>query len=372
MSNYYNNNNFNGGNGFNPYAQKGTSFQTNASAQNMPIMTQFLNDAQMELLKKKPNTISSTLTQIEYYTAICTHKDKKGNPKIEDIGGGRVRCSICGKVFRPLALDTPIDEIKRIIADCDNLWQNIKFYWGNAPTQMKDVFMAIAFNEKAPEFWDLAVKYFTKIQETFNNNNEIYNGYNDNTFNTLSHLIGGSNMFGGYNNPFMMNNGYQNMYPPNNMGMNMGNPAMNNMGMNPNYYNNNNYQANNVPNYNNYNPNPNQQMNNNPNNQANQFAMPNNPIGYHERPMNEMNNNNTGYGINSNTLVQNANNNKVTAMGEVPIPGYEQPAMNNTNEQNTNQTGNVNPAIINANSTGTTNPNLKQPTGIKIEKKFQG
>lgn len=379
MSNFYNNNNFNGfnGGGFNPYAQRGTGFQANGTNQTLPAMTQFLNEAQMELLKKKPSTIAPRLTEMEYYIAICTHKDKHGNPKVEDIGGGQVRCAICGQIFTPLGLETPIEQIKKAVQEINNVWNSIKLYWGNAPMQIKDVYMAAAFNDKAPEFWNLAVKYFSSVQDQIGRSNEIYNGYGDNTFNTLSHIIGGSNVFGGGYNPYNMPNMYnQPMYNYNNPMMGgavMPNP---NMGTPNGYFNNNgNFPNNNVPNYNNtgFNQNPNGFVNNqtpqqpqmNPNTS---YAMPNNPIGYHERPMTEMSNPNASYGINTNSLVQN-NNEKVTAMGEVPIPGFE--SNPTTNQIQNQQPVQQNPATVTNNATAV-NPNLKQPNNIKIEKKFQG
>lgn len=288
------NNNFSN----NPMFSGGTSYP-NQKPQERPVMRNMLNKQQASMLQQQSDSFDVKLTEREFYKAICTHKNPEtGAITLTKLPNGKHHCSICGEEFYLLNLNTPDEDIIKILSNVNDLFQTIKTYYGNAPDALKDLYIIQGFLSKFLPLWHIAKSYFENATNAAGGN--VQQNSDQYAFQALANAFGGGLMGGMIPG---MNGGYYNNAPqygaatmPPNYGGGQPNygtdPQYGAASMPPNY-------GGGQPNYtgqpstpnNGYvyaGPNPNISNNGgygiNTANYGNTGAVPNNPMGYVETP----------------------------------------------------------------------------------------
>lgn len=200
----FNNNNF----GTNPMFNGGTSYP-NAQPKQPPVMKNMINKQQAQMLQQNNDTIDVKLTEKEYYKSICTHKNlDTGAIALTKLPNGKHHCSICGEDFFLLNLNTPDEDILKILSNTNDLFQSIKTYYGDAPETLKDMYIIQGFLAKFLPLWHIAKSYFENATNAggmgAQQNSDQY------AFQALANMFGGGML--GSMIPGMANNGY---YAPN-------------------------------------------------------------------------------------------------------------------------------------------------------------
>ena len=327
----------------NPYYQNNfAGYQYNAQPQQNIQMTQFLTPEEIkEIQQKTPQAFQTKLTRDEYLRSICSHKNHQGKLCIENLPNGRCRCTICGAEFNLIDMDTSIEEIKMICRRFEDLMQTIKLYYGNAPKEIKPIYIMTGFIKEFPVLWQIAKTYFEKAT--------AYPGYDmqqdgmQNGFQILQNIFGGPNpYYAAAANP------YYNPNVPNGIYAAPMNP--NGMPQNPNYN----------PNYGSYYGQPPVAPNYGaaPNPYGAPNTMPNNgPV---------VQDPGTGYGFNP--TIQNPNPNQTPSVGVNPIGFVENPQdfTATVPQNNVAQGQQVQGPTTTTGGQAPLNPNMVQPADTKV------
>lgn len=214
------NNNFSN----NPMFSGGTSYP-NQKPQERPVMRNMINKQQANMLQQNSDSLDVRLTEREFYKSICTHKNvETGAITLTKLPNGKHHCSICGEEFYLLDLNTPDEDIIKILSNVNDLIQSTKTYYGNAPDALKDLYIIQGFLAKFLPLWHIAKSYFENATNATGNN--VQQNADQYAFQTLANAFGGGIMGGmipGMNTGYYANN---QQYPQYNQPQNYGQPPM--------------------------------------------------------------------------------------------------------------------------------------------------
>ena len=139
-----------------------------------------LTEEEQKEIAKVPTEFQTKLTRNEFLRCICTHRDKYGMYKLEELPaddiqnegyGQHCRCSICGAEFHLLQSDTPLDYIDRTVDAAYDILQSAKTMVNNPPQSMREYYMIIALLKRLKQLWRIAVKSADKTLGQFNQAN---------------------------------------------------------------------------------------------------------------------------------------------------------------------------------------------------------
>src|SRR5574344_38634 len=93
---------------------------------------QLLTKKQMDELRAKPASVRYKINYTNFLSSQCTHKNENKNITINSIEpnekGHNVQCSVCGETWKMIPLDTPVDDIRRMVDNVISILHSIKAY----------------------------------------------------------------------------------------------------------------------------------------------------------------------------------------------------------------------------------------------------
>lgn len=189
---------------------------------NSKYNNQLLTDKQLEELKSKPVSVQYKINYNNFLASQCTHK-ANGQIAVNSIEpnekGHDMQCSVCHETWKMFPLDTPKEDVFRIVDNFVSLLQTLKVYNIFTPQEASNVYVCTAMAKLVPEIWNHAVNEFKTTYKNMSNTNQAYNYSFDNYPDLISQLFAS---FGGGTNGFVNNSNavYTNMVNP---GMNINN-----------------------------------------------------------------------------------------------------------------------------------------------------
>lgn len=160
-----------------------------------------LTQEEINRLRSKGELWSIALTQDEVLRCKCNHRDHNGQITLVDAGNGLVRCTICDAQF---PIDTvPQEAVEEAVQRVQDILQQIKTYWLNAPKEVNVEFMPIiALLGKIPNIYQVALDSFGR----YNAGTSVvpnYNGGLTSPFNVLDSFmmtgtVPGTPVYGAY------------------------------------------------------------------------------------------------------------------------------------------------------------------------------
>lgn len=183
-------------NGYNNFAQPtmGTGYQWNPNPQQQVKQMNVLTADEIQTLMKQESKFSLAITQTEKLKAACNHRraDGLGDTLVEN-ADGTVTCQICGYTFKPVDPSTSGEEyLNAAVTEIVDILQTIKMLWIDVdPQVMREYYQILPLIEKIPTLYDIAVKDYSKHE---NSNAWAYSGKNMNTlqmFGLLSGMLSG-------------------------------------------------------------------------------------------------------------------------------------------------------------------------------------
>lgn len=136
-----------------------------------------LSEEEQKEIAKVPAEFQTKLTRVEFLRCICTHRDKHGIYKIEELPadeiqnegyGQHCRCSICGAEWHMLQADTALDFVDHTIDLTHDILQTAKTYITCPPQSMKEYYMIIPLLLRLKQLWRIAIKNADKTFGQFN------------------------------------------------------------------------------------------------------------------------------------------------------------------------------------------------------------
>ena len=187
---------------------------------------QLLTKKQMDELRAKPASVRYKINYTNFLSSQCTHKNENRNITINSIEpnekGHNVQCSVCGETWKMIPLDTPVDDIRRMVDNVISILHSIKAYTIYTPQDASNVYACIAMLKLVPDIWTHATTSFGKTYNNMSNTNQNQTRYADDQYpSILGQLFASFGGQGGFMD--VNNNAYTNMINPS---MNINNGMM--------------------------------------------------------------------------------------------------------------------------------------------------
>lgn len=193
---FNNNPNFNQFNQFNAGAyipqQQPVEMKSTLTNEYLAILKQ--NGAQTGGFFKAPSDVDTA-------KAICNHK-LNGKFTLQELGGGRYRCTTCGEEFTLVDPDN-LDEVSDVCQKALDIFNSIKTYYGEANEEVCKIYPSINIIKQLPRMFKCAGNYIKNIMPQNNM------GYSNN-WGTPSNMY--YNMTNGAGIPGMSNDDVFNPY----------------------------------------------------------------------------------------------------------------------------------------------------------------
>ena len=173
---------------------------------------QLLTKKQMDELRAKPASVRYKINYTNFLSSQCTHKNESKNITINSIEpnekGHNVQCSVCGETWKMIPLDTPVDDIRRMVDNVISILHSIKAYTIYTPQDASNVYACIAMLKLVPDIWTHATTSFGKTYNNMSNTNQNNTRYADDQYPSILGQLFAS--FGGQGGFMDVNN---NAYP---------------------------------------------------------------------------------------------------------------------------------------------------------------
>ena len=181
--------------GANPYAQQyyyGNPVYNYAGVNaNQPKIMNVLNQEEIQKLMTKKNDLVLMVTETDLLRSFCNHRKADGTgDTLTENPDGTCRCEICNYTFKPIDAGSVTEEsIKQSVQDIIDLLQTIKLIFVDLdPKVAREYFQIIPLIEKIPEFFQFALKNWSKHEG--NSMFNMINGRNLSTAQLFAQLTG--------------------------------------------------------------------------------------------------------------------------------------------------------------------------------------